>query len=67
MKLTLKIEGMMCAHCAKHVRDALMGVAGVKDAEVSLEKGCAVVETAPDCDASALIEAVKNAGYEARI
>ena len=43
MKKTLKIEGMMCAHCVAHVKSALQKVDGVKDVEVSLENKTAVV------------------------
>ena len=61
--ITLDIEGMMCMHCVKHVKDALEKVAGVQ-ADVDLEKKTAVC-TAPDgVTAEQLTEAVKEAGYE---
>ena len=65
MKVTLKVTGMMCAHCVKHVKDALLATAGAEEAEVSLEKGEAVVSGS--CDPQALIAAVKEAGYEAEL
>ena len=40
----LKIEGMTCQNCVRHVKTALEGVDGVDTAEVSLEAGLAVVE-----------------------
>ena len=43
MKKTIKIEGMKCPHCEARVRDALSAVDGVKEADVSHEKGRAVV------------------------
>ena len=64
MKKTLKIEGMMCMHCVKHVEDALKGVAGVTAVEVNLKKKRAVAECAADVSAEALSAAVKEAGYE---
>lgn len=40
---TLKIEGMMCGHCEAHVKKAIEAMEGVEVAEVSHEKGTAVV------------------------
>ena len=65
MKRTLKIEGMMCMHCVKHVGDALKSVAGVENAEVDLKKKRAVVACAEGVSDEALIAAVTAAGYEA--
>ncbi len=64
MKRTLKIEGMMCMHCVKHVGDALKSVAGVENAEVDLKKKRAVVACAEGVSDEALIAAVTAAGYE---
>ncbi len=63
MKKTLKIEGMMCDHCVKHVSDALSSLEGVEKAEVTLKhkKGIAVVEG--DASDEALKKAVADAGY----
>ena len=40
---TLKIQGMMCGHCEAHVKKAIEAMEGVEAAEVSHEKGTAVV------------------------
>ena len=40
--ITLKIEGMMCQHCVKHVKNALEG-AGAVDVVVSLEEKQATI------------------------
>ena len=37
MKKELKVEGMMCQNCVKHVTKALEGVPGAEDVSVSLE------------------------------
>ncbi len=63
MEITLKIEGMMCAHCVKHVTDALKGVEGVTDAKVDLESKTAVIKGTATKEA--LVQAVADAGYEA--
>ena len=41
---TVSIEGMMCKHCEKAVRNALMDIPGVVTAEASHEDGKAVIE-----------------------
>jgi len=62
---TLKVTGMTCNHCVMSVTKALKKVPGVETAEVSLEKAQAVVKGS--ADAQALIEAVKDEGYEAAL
>ncbi|MBQ8411050.1 MAG: cation transporter, partial [Ruminiclostridium sp.] len=43
MEKVIKIEGMMCGHCEATVKKALEAIEGVANAEVSHEKGTAVV------------------------
>ncbi|MDR3160604.1 MAG: copper ion binding protein [Spirochaetaceae bacterium] len=64
MKSTLKIEGMSCDHCVRHVTNALKGLEGVKSAEVDLKKKTAQVEHADGVSLDALKAAVSEAGYE---
>jgi len=64
MATTLKITGMMCTHCQAHVEKALKAVANVETVEVDLAGGKATISGG---DATALIQAVKDAGYEAEI
>ncbi len=61
MNKTVKIDGMMCMHCVKHVSDALKEIGA--DAEVSLEEGTAVLKDTLLSD-DQIKEAVSNAGYE---
>ncbi len=61
--IKLKVSGMTCNHCVMHVTKALEGVPGVKKATVSLERGEALVDGSPAV--AGLVEAVKEAGYEA--
>ena len=64
MKKTILVDGMMCQHCVKHVKDALEKVDGVKSAEVSLENKTAVVELEREDENEVLLAAVTEAGYE---
>ena len=63
MTKTMKIEGMMCAHCEATVKKALEAIDGVESAEVSHVSGTAVV-TANGVSDAALKDAVTAKGYE---
>jgi copper ion binding protein len=65
MKTKLNVTGMSCAHCVKHVTEALEGVAGVKSAKVSLKSNSAEVKFDAPATIDAMCAAVKDAGYEA--
>ena len=60
MKKTVKIEGMMCQMCVKHVKAALAALDS--EVEVSLENNCATIDAG--VDDAAIAAAVKEAGYE---
>lgn len=64
-KTILNIEGMNCNHCAQTVQKALSSVAGVTQAEVSLELKQAVVLSQGLLDIPAAIKAVEEEGYKA--
>ncbi|GHV41766.1 mercuric reductase [Spirochaetia bacterium] len=64
MKTTLKIDGMSCEHCVKHVKDALEEIGGVSSAKVSLKENSADVEHDATVALAAMKEAVTEAGYE---
>lgn len=64
MVKVLNIEGMMCAHCQAHVKEALEGLEGVTQAEVSLEDKRASVTMAQEISDESLTEAVTKAGYK---
>ena len=66
MKITLKISGMSCQNCVRHVTEALKSVNGVTDVEVDLVSGDAKVEYA-EVPTDLLIKAVAEAGYEAEV
>ncbi|MGI5885452.1 MAG: heavy metal translocating P-type ATPase [Candidatus Spyradocola sp.] len=64
MKKHLKIEGMMCQNCVKHVTKALSGIPGATDVEVRLEEKDAFVTVPAGVADEALKAAVVDAGYE---
>lgn len=64
MTKTMKIEGMMCSHCEGRVKQSLEGLAQVAEAEVSHEKGTAVVILTADVSNDVLKKTVEDQGYK---
>lgn len=65
--MTLKIDGMTCASCAEHVRQALESVPGVRSAAVSYSKALADVTVDEEVSPDTLATAVTTAGYHAEV
>ena len=65
--IKLPIEGMTCASCVARVEKALQRVPGVASAEVNLATETATVSLADGAAPQSLIDAVRGAGYEARL
>ncbi|MDD7047924.1 MAG: heavy metal translocating P-type ATPase [Lachnospiraceae bacterium] len=64
MTETIKVEGMMCGNCEKHVKNALEALEGVTSAEVSRTSGQAVLTLSQAVDEAVLKTAVEDAGYQ---
>ena len=64
MTETIKVEGMMCGNCEKHVKNALEALEGVTSAEVSRTSGQAVLTLSQAVDEAVLKKAVEDAGYQ---
>ena len=65
MITTLRITGMTCNGCVKHVDKALRSVPGVTAVEVSLPEQRAKVVHEDGAAVTALVAAVESAGYSA--
>ena len=63
--LVFDVKGMTCDNCVHHVTEAVKGVAGVTDAQVSLAQNSAQVEG--DFDVQRIIAAIEEEGYEAAV
>ncbi len=64
MEETLKVKGMMCAHCEAHVKEALEKIEGVIEAKADHEACEVVVKMSAPVAEDVLAAAVKDAGYE---
>jgi Cu+-exporting ATPase len=64
----LRVSGMTCNNCARHVTEAIQGVAGVQSASVSLQASAASVRwVSADAKAvPAVLAAISQAGYMAK-
>ena len=67
MEKKLFVEGMMCQHCVAHVKKALEGIEGVEEAVVDLESNSATAKLSADVADQVLVDAIVDAGYEAKI
>lgn len=63
MEKTLEITGMMCGHCEMAVKKALEAVDGVESADVSHEKGTAVVTLSKEVSNDLLKKTVEDKDY----
>lgn len=64
MEKTIEIKGMMCGHCEAAVKKALEALPEVEQAEVSHEKGTAVVTLRTEVAEDVLRKAVEEKDYE---
>ncbi len=61
------IEGMVCASCAQTIEKAVSNLDGVEDAAVNLATESMKVSHAEKLTATDIIQAVKDAGYDAKV
>jgi len=64
MTKTIRINGMMCAHCEARMKNALEAIDGVVSAVASHEQNNAVLELSKEVSEEVLCKAVTDAGYE---
>lgn len=64
MTKTMKIDGMMCSHCEGRVKQCLEGLSQVSAADVSHEKGTAVVTLTAEVSNDVLKKTVEDQGYK---
>lgn len=59
----LKVEGMMCQHCERHVKEALEKIDGVDSAVANHETNSVLVQLSKDVAEADFEKAVTDAGY----
>ena len=63
-KVTMHIEGMMCEHCERAVKNALEALDGVEHAEADHKAGIAFVVLSKDVDEALMKKAVEDEDYK---
>ena len=64
--VTIKVEGMKCAKCSSSVTKALKATEGVEDAQVSSDKGEAVIKyDEAKLNEAKLREVINSTGFKA--
>ena len=63
-KMIVKVEGMSCENCAKHVTEALEKLAGIESVNVNLKDKEAAVDYFGSVEEKEIEAAITEAGYE---
>jgi copper chaperone CopZ len=63
MVQTIRVQGMTCANCVRHVTEALREIPGVHSAEVELAEGLARLEVDAEIAVPELTRVLDDAGY----
>jgi copper chaperone CopZ len=64
LRITVKVDGMMCGMCESHINDAVRGAFHVKKVTSSHTKGQTVILTEQDIDEAQLRGVIGQTGYE---
>lgn len=64
LKITVRVDGMMCGMCENHINDAVRKAFPVKKVTSSHAKGETVILTETDIPEEALRAAIDQTGYE---
>ena len=64
MSITVSIQGVSCENCVRHVRQALEGLDGVTQVEVSLDAGTAQVRAGLEVTDEQISAVLDEEGYD---
>ncbi|NQT74296.1 MAG: heavy-metal-associated domain-containing protein [Chloroflexi bacterium] len=64
MKTTIKVSGMSCANCVRHMSEALQGLDGIKDVQIDLPTGEVTFEKVDSVTMDEVATVVQEAGYQ---
>jgi Cu2+-exporting ATPase len=62
--MEITVNGMMCAHCEAHVKEALEKIAGIDEATANHDANLVTLKTSADVAEADIKAAVEAAGYE---
>ena len=64
MKTIIKVEGMGCENCIRHVTEALEGLSGIQDVRVDLQTGEVTFENPQSVGMDIISSTIEEAGYQ---
>ena len=64
LRITCKIDGMMCGMCESHINDAIRKNFDIKKVSSSHTKGETIITTEKDIDDAKLKSVIDETGYE---
>ena len=62
--VVLKVEGMSCNNCVKHVTAALVELPGIREIDASLAEGKVAFRSTGAASEEQIQEALEEAGYD---
>jgi copper chaperone CopZ len=65
LRITVKVDGMMCGMCESHINDAVRNAFSVKKVTSSHTKGETVILTEEDVEVEQIKDVIGKTGYEA--
>ena len=65
IKTTIKVEGMMCPMCEKHVNEAVKKSFEIEEVVSSHADGTTVITSKDPLDTDAVMAVINEAGYKA--
>ena len=63
-KVILKIGGMSCSHCANRIQEVLKNIENIKEVQVDLDSGTAIVFFEGDLDLDTIRSLIEEEGYQ---
>jgi copper chaperone CopZ len=66
-KVKINVSGMTCNHCEMRVKNELMKIEGIQQADVSAKKNSAVIKLSKEIPENVILKAVEDAGYKASL
>jgi copper ion binding protein len=64
MPTKIKVTGMSCQHCVKHVTEALQGLPGVRNVKVDLRSGEVTFDKPDTVGMDQITKSIERAGYQ---
>lgn len=64
IKTIVKIEGMVCVHCANKVKNTLLGINNIKSVKVNLSKKIATITSSNTLDKDMIKNLIEDLDYK---